>query len=394
MSCSDDIVALGTVVKDYTFEQVLGTGAFSAVYRASKVDEGGEAQTYAIKVIPKGNLVHEGDSDRLQRELDTMAFLNHPNIVRLYDFFSDAKYFYLVLDYCKGGDLAEYLMSQPPLREQQVATVFRQIVAAIGFLHEHGVAHRDLKPQNILITTFPNIKVADFGLCGYIEDTKMKTFCGSPCYTAPECLNRVQYEGGPADVWSLGVILYEMVTGHHPWNVTNIPKMVKQITSARYVVPSSVTPACDELIKGMLKLKPNERLSCERILGHPWMKLAPSRAAKMQVGKLPPLLRNSLVSFTQTIERDPAKADHGIVSPFEGRVPEQFADTMKPVTPPVAMPRSRSGSFAQGGSARTRHASLQPLQMRKSLGGGTLLDSARKGEAKRPIPLPRVATPH
>ena len=393
MSCPDNIVAIGAVINSYTFEQVLGTGAFSAVYRATKVDESGETQTYAIKVVPKSNLVHEGDSERLQRELDTMAFLNHPNIVQMHDFFTDTQNFYLVLDFCKGGDLSEFLVSQPALREQQVATVFRQIVSAIGFLHDHGVAHRDLKPQNILITTFPNVKVADFGLCGYIEDTKMKTFCGSPCYTAPECISRVQYEGAPADVWSLGVILYEMVTGHHPWTVTNIPKMVKQITSARYVVPSTVTPACDELIKGMLKLKPSERLTCERILAHPWMKLAPSRAAKTPLAKLPPLLRNSLVSYTQTIERDHLKADHGIVSPFEGHVPEQFSSTMSQVGPPVAMPRSRSGSFAQT-SGRKRQNSLQPLQMRKSLGiGGPLLDSGRK-EGKRPIPLPRVTTPH
>ena len=277
MSVSETLVSLGTVLNNYTFEKALGTGAFSAVYRASKLNEGGQAEIYAVKVIPKENIAQAADKERLQRELDTMAFLQHPNIVQMHDFFTDSNNFYLVLDYCPGGDLAEYLVSQPPMREQQVATVFKQIVSAIAFVHSHGVAHRDLKPQNILITSFPTVKVTDFGLCGYIDDKKMKTFCGSPCYTAPECLQGVQYEGAQADVWSLGVILYEMVTGDHPWNVTNIPKMVQQITSGKYTVPSSVTPACEELIKGILKVKPSESLTCYKILGHPCKKIASSR---------------------------------------------------------------------------------------------------------------------
>lgn len=384
MACSEDIVSRGSVVNGYTFHECLGTGAFSSVYRV--VNE--EGTEFAMKVIPKENITHDGDPERLQRELDTMAFLKHPNIVSMHNFFSDEEKFYLVLDYCPGGDLADFLVSQPPLREQQVANVFRQIVTAIAFVHSHSVAHRDLKPQNILITKFPNVKVTDFGLCGYIDDEKMKTFCGSPCYTAPECLSRVQYDGALSDVWSLGVILYVLVTGHHPWNVTNIPKMIKQITSAQFTVPSSVSPACDDLIKSMLKVRPTDRLTCEKILAHPWMKLAPSR--RETPNKLPPLLRNSLLSFTQTINRDAIKKDHGVVSPFEGQASGaiSLAEARGGGGSSTAITRSRSTSL--GAIARSRQNSMsESVQMQRKISTGLPPKKLDMPRSPRP-PIPKL----
>lgn len=319
-----EVLPEGTQVGSYILHGVLGAGAFSCVYKATKENE---TLPYALKVILKSTLSHEGDTERLQREIDTMAFLHHPNIVALHDFFSDEHNFYLVLDYCKGGDLAEYLIkNNGPLHEKQAANVFQQIVSAINYIHQNGVAHRDLKPQNILITVWPNIKISDFGLCGFMEDTKMKTFCGTPCYTAPECINQVQYNGSYSDVWSLGVILYEMVTGRHPWDVKNITKMIKQITQGQFSVPSTITPACDELIKMILKVRPNERPTCEKILNHPWMKLASSRS-KMKIGSLPPLLRNSLGNITKTLDRKPLDGDLGVASPFNGNAIEKLNST-------------------------------------------------------------------
>ncbi|KAK8853895.1 hypothetical protein M9Y10_016440 [Tritrichomonas musculus] len=347
-----EVLPEGTQVGSYILHGVLGAGAFSCVYKATKENE---TLPYALKVILKSTLSHEGDTERLQREIDTMAFLHHPNIVALHDFFSDEHNFYLVLDYCKGGDLAEYLIkNNGPLHEKQAANVFQQIVSAINYIHQNGVAHRDLKPQNILITVWPNIKISDFGLCGFMEDTKMKTFCGTPCYTAPECINQVQYNGSYSDVWSLGVILYEMVTGRHPWDVKNITKMIKQITQGQFSVPSTITPACDELIKMILKVRPNERPTCEKILNHPWMKLASSRS-KMKIGSLPPLLRNSLGNITKTLDRKPLDGDLGVASPFNGNAIEKLNST-QPLNlnnANLANPaqrkfvRSSSGNFAK-----------------------------------------------
>ena len=351
-----EILPEGTQVGQYVLHEALGAGAFSCVYRATKDND---TVSYALKVILKSTLIHDGDTERLQREIDTMAFLHHPNIVALHDFFSDQRNFYLVLDYCKGGDLAEYLIkNNGPLREQQAANIFQQIVSAINYIHKNGVAHRDLKPQNILITLWPNVKISDFGLCGFMEDTKMKTFCGTPCYTAPECINQVQYNGVYSDVWSLGVILYEMVTGMHPWDVRNITKMVKQISQAQFTVPSTVTPACDELIKMILKVRPNERPTCEKILNHPWMKLASSRSKMRVGGSLPPLLRNSLGNITKALDRKPLEGDLGVSSPFNSASMDKLNST-QPFNatnsnrnlPQKKFVRSSSGNFSKTSSA-------------------------------------------
>lgn len=399
-----EILPAGTKISGYVIHEAIGSGAFSCVYKSSKENS---TLPYALKIINKTSLSHAGDPERLQREIDTMAFLKHPNIVCLHDFFSDENNFYLFLDYCRGGDLAEYIASLPtPMREQQAANVFHQIVSAIKFIHQNGVAHRDLKPQNIMITMFPNVKVADFGLCGFIDDGKMKTFCGTPCYTAPECINQIQYNGVYSDIWSLGVILYEMVTGKHPWDVKNITKMVKQITNAQFTVPSTVTPACDDLIKKILRVKPNDRLTTEGILNHPWMKLASSKT-KMAVGpSLPPLLRNSLGNFTKTIDRHSLNGDLGVASPFDGNGMEQLSsnNSSLPPNPTSSTPlryctRSSSTSFSKTLPkqrpistrqilASHQNFSTSNLAKRNSLNSSSTFSTPEKTGPKRTPPLP------
>lgn len=335
-------LCVGTAVNDYVIAAKLGAGAFGAVF---KVTKGGN--TFAMKVIEKTELQNPGDKRRLQRELDTMAYIKHPNTVSLLDFFTDRYNFYLILEFCQGGDLASHLAKESPLREKNIAAVFKQIVTAVAYLHAQGIAHRDLKPENILITTFPNVKVSDFGLCGFTSNGKMETFCGSPCYTAPECLSRIQYEGPPADVWSLGVILYELVTGRHPWDIANVPKMVKDICSGKYTIPMSVSQSCQDLIRSMLKVKPADRITCERILQHPWLKMAGSRG---QSTKLPPLKGPGIVTFTESPERSAARTDSGIVSPFLGRDNQQLRLS--------ATPRSGTEIFTAARLQRANRRSL------------------------------------
>ena len=127
--------------------------------------------------------------------------------------------------------------------------------------------------SNVLFDKFPHVKVTDFGLCGYINSSKlMSTFCGSPCYSAPECLYHHDYDGQKSDIWSMGVILYLMVVGTHPWNVHNINLMMKDIVTCNYKVPKEVSPDCKDLIEKILVYEPTQRLSVEQILKHPWLK--------------------------------------------------------------------------------------------------------------------------
>jgi serine/threonine protein kinase len=271
-----------------------------------------------MKIIPKINICEDRDVRHLQLELDATAFLRHANICSLREFFSDSSYYYLVLDYCPGGNLEEYIATHPLLRESQAALIFHQIVLAIQLAHARRVAHRDLKLQNILITMFPNVKVTDFGFAGYLqEDAKMRTFCGSPAYGAPECLRMVDYDGELADCWALGVILYEIVTKCSPWQLTNLPKMAAQIKGGHYQIPTHVSPSCADLIRSLLKVNPRERLRCDQILTHSWMIGVAGRKGKPLRTVLPPLHSSgvSVKQWVQSLRRD-SKVGGDVMSPF------------------------------------------------------------------------------
>lgn len=289
MIAADPPFTCPKVIANYSLESYIGSGSFAFVYQGRNINKG--EQIVAMKIIPKSYL-EKDDYQKIQREIKSMQILSHKNIVRLLDFFENPNYFFLITEYCEGGSLFNYILQGKPLREPQAAIVFRQIVEAIDYCHSKGIAHRDLKPQNILFTQFPNIKITDFGLCGFITpEKKMNTFCGTPCYSAPECLNHCSYDGKSVDIWSLGVILYELVTFNHPWNVANVSQMLSQITHCKYTIPPYVTSACSDLIESILKL--DDRLPCEDILCHPWMKLA-QRPEEMENQKSSlPLLRKT-----------------------------------------------------------------------------------------------------
>lgn len=317
-------------IKNYAMGRFLGEGAFSKVYEATNRDT---QEKYAIKIFPKSNLKDQNDVDHFQREVDAMAYLRYDNLVAMHDFFWDETNFYLVIDYCPGGDLFSYIIEHEKLNEPIAALLFKQIIGAIAYCHSFGVAHRDLKPENILITNFPNLKLTDFGLCGYISQQKlMQTFCGSPCYCAPECLCRVQYDGRLSDVWSLGVLLFAMVTGEHPWTVSNTSLMLRQIMKANYSIPEYVSQECQDLINSLLKVKPSARLSIEKIIQHPWLKFS-----EWALIKGPPDLDLALASMRMqqplTLEqisssssRSSHMSDNGIINPFDDDYQHEFSD--------------------------------------------------------------------
>lgn len=310
-------------IKQYNVLAEVGHGAYGTVFRVfNKLDR----KAYAIKVYPKRNLETEKQEREFQREIDAMAYIKHPGLVALHDFFDDVDNFYLVMDYCQGGELFDYVISKKRLDEPTAALVFNQIVQAVEFCHSNGIAHRDLKPENILIDKFPKVMVADFGLCGFIqESTLMETFCGSPIYSAPEVIQRKAYDGRLSDVWSLGVILFGLVTGEHPWRTENTSAMLSQIIHGEFTYPDYLSEELHDLLSKMLVLDPNQRWTLKQVLQHHWFqceKLSPARntmaGKKLLNRELPEASHVSLQTISE-ISRNQAtiRFDHNIVSPFE-----------------------------------------------------------------------------
>lgn len=299
-------------IDDYCLTDLIGVGAFSTVYKAYKRSNNIE---YAVKVVEKKSLNESRDQVNFQREVDTCALLQHENVVQLHQFISSGQYYFLVLDYCPGGDLFTYIINHKQIREDQAAQIFYQIVSAVQYVHSRGVAHRDLKPQNILITQFPQVKLSDFGLCGFIQkDVKMDIYCGSMYFSAPECLKSVPYDGVQADIWSLGVILFLLASKEHPWDPTNTKEMISKITKASYTIPKNLSHPCVDLIKSILKLKPSERPTCKQILQHHWFKLLNKRFITQF--SLPPVSDEPIESLVSKIERKNLHDEYNIISPF------------------------------------------------------------------------------
>jgi serine/threonine protein kinase len=296
-------------VSHYELQSVLGSGAFSTVYRAVDTTT---HHPWAVKVIPKSTLPSDDARARLQREITAMTYLVHPNVVHLDDFISDDQYFYLVMELITGGDLAEFIHnSLAQCRERVAAGLFFQIVSGIQYCHSRGVAHRDLKPQNILLTKDHDVRIADFGLCHFNSpDSAMKTICGTAVYLAPECLTSEKYDGFARDIWSLGVILYELVTRDYPWTIGNGPLMYKQILSGKFPIPTGVSSICVDLIVRILKLRPKDRPTASQILESNWFKLAPAKSG-IRISVSGP----SLCDLASALEGE-EKNDLGVISPL------------------------------------------------------------------------------
>ncbi|EAY09063.1 AGC family protein kinase [Trichomonas vaginalis G3] len=305
----------------YLFEDFLGKGAFSSVYKATNIQT---RQKFAIKIFPKSNLKTIKDQERFQHEIDSMSLFKCDYIVKLHGFFWDTNNFYLVLDLCEGGELYDYIIENDKLGEATAALVFKEIAIGISYSHSFGVAHRDIKPQNILITEFPNIKITDFGLCGIIESSQlMNGFCGSPTYCSPECLTRQQYDGRLSDIWSMGVLLYTMVVGSPPWNTTSSANLLDQIFADNIQYPSHISKLCRSLISSMLKINPFERITMDEIMNHPWLKIAHFSPSKNEnLNPAQPLFTIpekplALLELDRSISCSfKLHSEHGIVPPF------------------------------------------------------------------------------
>lgn len=253
----------------YEYVKMIGSGAFSIV---ALVRHRGTRQLYASKICSRQILLENNCFDRFEQEVRTLQLLKHPNLVSLEDVVFDEHLIFLILEYCSNGELFKYIIDQSKLDERLAKRIFVQIVSGLQYVHSKNIAHRDIKPENILLDGDLNAKIADFGLC-HATNSKilLKTPCGSLFYAPPEVIMNEEYDGKLSDIWSLGVVLFTMVTGSLPWKETNQTAVFSQIRKAEYAVPRYVSKNCSDLIYSLMKLNPMDRLTIDQILDHPWL---------------------------------------------------------------------------------------------------------------------------
>ncbi|XP_072880096.1 maternal embryonic leucine zipper kinase isoform X3 [Hemitrygon akajei] len=257
------------LLKHYELQETIGSGGFAKVKLAShKLTR----EKVAVKIMDKESLGE--DLPRVQTEIEAMKNLSHQHICRLYHVIETAHKIFIIMEYCPGGELFDYIIAKDRLSEEEARIFFRQIVSAVAYVHSQGYAHRDLKPENLLIDEDHNLKLIDFGLCAKPKgglNYQLTTCCGSPAYAAPELIQGKAYIGSEADIWSMGILLYALLCGFLPFDDDNMVTLYRKIMRGKYNIPKWLSPASVLILNQMLQVDPKKRITVKHLLTHPWL---------------------------------------------------------------------------------------------------------------------------
>jgi calcium-dependent protein kinase len=260
----------GLIEKDYKVCDVVGSGAFATV---RKVIAKANDQLRALKIIKKQ---YGQDSSRMYLEVEILKKLIHPNIMQIYEFYEDKKNFFIITEFCEGGELFDKIIEKGSLTESEASEIMKQLLSAVNYIHSNQIVHRDLKPENILLDTKKDniIKIIDWGEARFFDkNKKMNRISGTPYYIAPEVLGEKYDE--KCDIWSCGVIMYILLSGHPPFNGDSDKAIMNKIRIGKYSFPDEdwehISSDAKDLISKMLKFKSSERYSASDCLKHKWL---------------------------------------------------------------------------------------------------------------------------
>jgi len=269
-------------VAGYILDRRIGKGSYATVWKGHVE---GRNELVAVKVISRQTVT---ETAQLRQEVEVLRRISHTNIVRFRDLKKSAAHFYLVLEYCAGGDLSQFLRIHGHVAEEKARRFLTQIAAGLRILHRENVLHRDLKPQNILLSDDsedPVLKIADFGFARALQPQDMAaTVCGSPLYMAPEILRHEPYDA-KADLWSVGAILFELLTGGPPFSGANPMQLLANIERADGVTFNGVAVSADgqDFLGSLLRRCPAQRLSSAAFASHAYVQTTAAAAAAAAV---------------------------------------------------------------------------------------------------------------
>ncbi|KAH8547552.1 kinase-like domain-containing protein [Umbelopsis sp. PMI_123] len=251
--------------KNYELGEILGSGSYGSVKRATRISDGLEV---AVKIIPKKNVT--GHFDMVLGEINVLKDIDHPNVIHFYDWFESR---------ATGGELFDRICQRGKFTEKDAVEVIRTVLSGIEDLHAHNIVHRDLKPENLLYKTDDQhspLVICDFGIAKTMDDASavMTTVCGSPGYVAPEVLLRQGY-GKPVDIWAMGVITYTLLCGYQPFQGDDQAELLNQITSAHVEFHDrywrNISQEAKTFIRELMNPSPEKRLTAAQALKSPWI---------------------------------------------------------------------------------------------------------------------------
>lgn len=324
-SNSEKIVGL----EDFEFLKVVGQGAFGKVYQVRKI---GSSEIFAMKVMRKDNIIKKNHAEYMKTERDILTKIDHPFIVKLRYSFQTKYRLYLVLDFINGGHLFFQLHRQGLFREDLARIYAAEIVSAVSHLHAKGITHRDLKPENIILDAEGHAMLTDFGLAKQSdENTRSNSLCGTVEYMAPEII-RCGGHDKAADWWSMGILLYEMLTGKPPFVGGNRHKIQQKMLKDKIKLPAFLSSEAHSLLKGLLQKEANKRFGngvrgSDEIKGHKWFKSINWKkleAREIQPSFLPLVAgKHCIANFDERwtnmpLLDSPAASPKCVESPFKG----------------------------------------------------------------------------
>ena len=263
--------------EDYKKLNFLGEGSFASVY---KVQNKFTDVICAMKVINKAFSCTIEDENEILNEINILRTMDHPGILKIFEFYSSKQNYSIVTELCPGGELFQQIIDKGPFNEKYSAYVMYQIFSAVNYCHKMHIVHRDLKPENILIVSkdregLPTIKICDFGTSKMFEKGAVqRKLVGSSYYIAPEVLKKHYNE--KCDVWSCGVIMYILLSARPPFGGEDDNEIMERVSSGKYDLESppfnKLSKNSIDLIKRLLTMDPEQRISAEQALNHPWFK--------------------------------------------------------------------------------------------------------------------------